>query len=82
MPKWSKTKEIKFSENERIAILRKAKFNYKNWDEVPPNLIGQKTINELMDFEKEEEIKIGYDEKDNRIYIQYLPDYRNKLALK
>jgi hypothetical protein len=82
MPEWSKTKEIKFSENERIAIARKEIFDYKNWDEVPPYHTGQKTINALRDFEKEEGIRLRYDKKDCQIYIQHLPDYRDKLALK
>ncbi len=82
MPKWSKTKEIKFSGNELAAILRKVKYNYKSWDEVPSFNIGQKTIEELRDFEKEEEIEFGYDEKANRICIYYLSDYQNKIALK
>ena len=82
MPKWSKTKDIKFTTDEQTAILRKAKFNYKTWDEVPSFNIGQKTIDELRDFEEQEGIKFGYDEKENRIRIHYLPGYPDKLALK
>ncbi len=82
MPKWSKTKEIKLTSNEQVAILRKTKFNYKTWDEVPAYNISKKTIDALRDFEKEEEIKFDYDEKDNRIRIHYLPDYSDKLVLK
>lgn len=69
MPKWSKTKEIMLTSDEQVAILRKTKFNYKTWDDVPAFNIGQKTIDELRDFEEQEGIKFGHDEKENRISI-------------
>lgn len=82
MPKWTKTKDIKLTTDEQIAILRKAKSNYKTWNEVPSFNIGQKIIDELRDFEEQEGIKFGYDEKENRVSIHYLSDYPDKLALK
>jgi len=82
MPKWSKTKEIKLTSDEQVAILRKTKFNYKTWDDVLAYNIGQKTIDGLRDFEEQEGIKFDYDEKENRTSIHYLSDYPDKLALK
>ena len=80
MPKWSKTKEIKFSSNERVAILRKYKEG--SWDKVSTHLIGENTIKKLKEFEEQEEIEFSYDPEENRISIIFKGDYPYRIALK
>ena len=80
MPKWSKTKEIKLSSNENVAILRKYKEG--SWDKVSPHLIGDDTIRKLKEFEEQEEIEFFYDPEGNRISIIIKEDYLDRLALK
>ena len=80
MPKWSKTKEIKFSPDERVAILRKYKKG--SWDKVSTHLIGENTIKKLKEFEEQEEIDFSFDPKENRISIIFRGDYPYRLSLK
>jgi len=80
MPKWGKTKEIKFSSKERVAILRKYKEG--SWDKVSTHLIGDDTIRKLKEFEEQEEIEFSYDPEENRISIIFEGDYPYRIALK
>ena len=81
MPKWNKTKEIKFTPNERVAILRKYKEG-GSWDKVSTHLIGDDTIRKLKEFEEQEEIDFSYDPDENRISIIFKGDYPYRIALK
>ena len=80
MPKWSKTKEIKLSSNERVAILRK--YREGSWNKVSLHLIGKETIKKLKEFEEQEEIEFWYYPKENKISLISKEDYPYKIALK
>jgi len=80
MPKWSKTKEIKFSPDERVAILRKYQSN--GWDKVSSYNLREGTIQKLKEFEEQEQIVFTYDPVENRISIIFKEDYPDRIALK
>ena len=87
MPKWSKTKEIIFSSDERVAIIRKSvdshfEVSLKEWDEVSSHGIGKNTIRKLKEFEEQEEITFYYDPETKRIGILAKSDYPYRIALK